>query len=87
MKDFPTPADASFSDSGEFMESDKKKKRDPLGAGMLGGEQQLIIKVEESIIQFDTTCVTSPCHNKTNHFLMLTNINMHSSGYLATLWL
>ena len=37
MKDFPTPADASgLSNSVEFMESDKKKKRTPLGAGMPG---------------------------------------------------
>ena len=55
MKDFPTPADAAgLSNSGEFMESDKKKKRDPLGAGMSAGGKQLIINVEGSIIQFDT---------------------------------
>ena len=43
MKDFPTPADAAgLSNSVEFMESDEKKKRDPLGAGMLGRQAEII---------------------------------------------
>ena len=67
MKDFPTPADAAgLSNSVEFMESDKKKKRDPLGVGMLARDKQLIINVKGCIIHFIAQLLQRYCHNQSN---------------------